>query len=83
MTMMVAARSGGHDRPWRHPTMTTSSYLMRLGCPPTTTSDLMAFEASSDPVALGSSSDDNLLDPCLCLPWLRFMSTTYTIYVFY
>jgi hypothetical protein len=34
--------------------------------PPTTTFNSMASKASFDLVASGSSSDDDLLDPCLC-----------------
>jgi hypothetical protein len=72
------------DRPQRHLTMTTISDLTHLRHPsPTTTSNLVASKASSNPGASRSFSGDDLPDLCLCFPWLCFMSTTYTIYAFY
>jgi hypothetical protein len=40
--------------------------------PPTTTFDPMASEASFDLAASGSSSDDELSDPCLCQSLIMF-----------
>jgi hypothetical protein len=48
---------GGGDRLWQHPKSKISSDSMHLGRPSTkTTSDLVASEAFTDPMALGSSS---------------------------
>jgi hypothetical protein len=53
-------------------------------CRPSTTnsSDPVAWAASFDLAASGSSSGDELSDPCLCHRWLYFMPATYTIYAF-
>jgi hypothetical protein len=54
-----------------------------LWCPSTTnSSDPAASTASFDLAASGSSSGNELSDPCLCHRWLCFMPATYTIYAF-
>jgi hypothetical protein len=83
-TATARGMSGNGYRLWRYLMTTTSSDPMRLGhLTTTTTSNPAAYKASSDPVASRPSSGDDLPDLCLCLSWLYFMPTTYTIYVFY
>jgi hypothetical protein len=77
--------NGGGDGPRQHQKTMISSDPTRLRRPSTkTTSDLVALEAFADPVALGSSSSD-ILPPIHVYAFhdYCFMSTTYTIYVFY
>jgi hypothetical protein len=65
-TFRGASGDGCGDRLWWHLKTTISSDAMHLGHPTTTTTfDPIASKASFDLAASGSSSGDELSDPCL------------------